>query len=335
MKKLDILSKRKYAKWPSWHLVYEWENVFSSILEIPIHSSRLYEYSSDNKYVRDYFSTNRIKKIAQYINRLFESKKKSIVFELSFKHNFSYSNGVNSIPIIIDFYSRDVDRFIDTYKNCKLICISSLEVYNFLKDNNCPLNIKHLPLSLSDIYKIDPAKPHVKKYDFLLAGRKNAILWNFLLEYEKKFPQIEYLYQEEIDGKLYYKSNKTGLIGNFHTRSEYINLLNQSKIAFYSTPGIDGGLERTQGFDQVTPRYLELIAAGCYLMGRYPINVETEFYELEVNCPHVESYEQFEELASLYLASKGPDLLKSEAFLNKHYTSNRALLLKKYIEETF
>lgn len=334
MIKIDILSKRKYASWPSWHIVYEWEDDFSNVLKVPIHNSFILERLLDNKYSRELFSNPSVKKFFQYLNRRFDSSLKSIVFELSYKSNFSFSNGLNSVPIIIDFYSRDVDLFVETYKNSKLICITSLEVLNFLKQNNCPLNIKHLPLSLSDQYR-NIVITKDRKYDVVFAGRKNPILWSYLLEFEKKHPEIEYLYQEEINNKLFYKSNKTGIVGDFHTREEYINLLGKCKVAFYSTPGIDGGEQKTNGFNQVTPRYLELFASGCLLMGRYPMNEETSFYELEKNCPNIESYTQFEATLLEYLNKSSIDVKKCNDFMEKHYTSNRAQMLKTYLQETF
>jgi hypothetical protein len=331
----DFLTKRKYENWPSWHIIYEWEEDFCKLLNIPLRNSLSRDRISDNRVIKAVLARTPGKQIFQLIDKMLSKKKKHIVFELTLKNNFSYSNAANSIPVIIDFYSRDVDLFTRTYQNSKLICITSLEVYIFLKRQSCPLNIKHLPLSLSDRYENIPLTVD-RKYDLIIAGRRNKVLWDFLLSFEKRFPEIEYIYQEEIDGNLFYKSNKTGLIGNFHTRSEYMGLLSACKIAFYSTPGIDGEEKRTQGFSQVTPRYLELIASGCLLMGRYPENEETEFYELPQICPNIESYDQFEKILNNYLSSDySIDEVSYKKLLDNHYTSKRADLLKEYIQETF
>jgi hypothetical protein len=331
----DLLSKRKYENWPSWHIIYEWEEDFCKSLNISLCDSLWLDRISDNRFIKAILARTPGKQIFQQIDRMFPSNKKHIVFELFLKNNFSYSNAFNSIPVIIDFYSRDVGFFNQTYKNSRLICITSLQVYNFLKQHDCTLNIKHLPLSLSDRYVGLPSESG-RKYDLLIAGRKNKVLWDFLLAFEKKFPEIEYVYQEQMDGKLFYKSNKNGLIGSFYTRSEYIELLQQCKIAFYSTPGIDGEEKRTRGFSQVTPRYLELIASGCLLMGRYPANEETAFYELSEYCPNIESYDQFENVLNNYLSSDySIDAVSYRKLLDKHHTSKRADLLKAYIQETF
>ncbi|WP_133575950.1 hypothetical protein [Pedobacter metabolipauper] len=332
MKNLKILSKRYFQNWPSWHLIYEWEDDFSSILDIPVINAETKEHIYENTWVRRFFTLTPTRWVAQFVNSVFASKDKYIAFELTVKKNFSYSNGINSIPIVVDFFTRDAGSFHAAYKNSTLICITSLEAFNFLKDNHCNLNIRHLPLSLSDRYMIDRHTTFTKKYDIILAGRKNKILWDFLLEYEKKFPDIEYLYQEEINGQLFYSSNKSGILGSFHTRQEYTDLLKQCRIGFYSTAGIDGGEIRTGGFNPVTPRYLELIASGCLLLGRYPDTDETRSYELQRYCPNVDSYLEFETLLSSYLSGSGPDLDAYVSFLKKHYTSNVALQLKDYVE---
>lgn len=41
-----ILSDRHYQTWPSWHIVYEWEDEISQILQIPIAKS------PNNKYLK-------------------------------------------------------------------------------------------------------------------------------------------------------------------------------------------------------------------------------------------------------------------------------------------
>lgn len=332
---IAILTKRSYESWPSWHIVYEWEDELSKALRIPVLSSKTEDYYSESRFIRLFSSRQPVKAMMQWCNRASPFAKLNIVFELTVKTNFSYSNDCNAIPVIIDFYTRDVHLFNSTYKNSKLICITSLLTYNFLKENKCPLNIQYLPFSLPDKYKALEA-PAKKKYDIILAGRKNRVLWDFLLVFERRFPEIEYLYQDEVEGRLVYRSNKCGIVGEFHTRDQYMNLLCQCKIAFYATPGIDGDAKRTAGFAQVTPRYLELLACGCLLLGRYEVNVETEHFEFDKYCPNIDSYEHFETLLLNYVShGVSSDRVAYTMFLKKHYTSSLALKLKKYIEVAF
>jgi hypothetical protein len=107
-----------------------------------------------------------------------------------------------------------------------------------------------------------------------------------------------------------------------------MNLLRSSKISFYSTPGIDGGEIRTGGFNPVTPRYLELLSAQCLLLGKYPANEETNFYELEKVCPNIISYNHFELTLLKYLNQTDIAFEEYNVILEKHYTSCRSQLLK-------
>ncbi|OON67485.1 hypothetical protein B0919_17790 [Hymenobacter sp. CRA2] len=134
-----------------------------------------------------------------------------------------------------------------------------------------------------------------------------------------------------MNGEFYYESNKNGIIGKFQSREKYLELLRASRISFYSTPGIDGGEVRTGGFNPVTPRYLELLSAQCRLIGKYPDNEETEFYELKKVCPSVGSYEEFEQVMLRYLNDDKPSFDTHRAILDKHYTSCRATLLKEIL----
>lgn len=336
MQKIDIYSKRKNERWPSWDIVYEWEDIFSKEMGVPIKDAGKLEVLHENRLTRKIASTKAIKEVLQFIDRALSSKKvKHIAFEMDRKSNLSYSNSRTAIPLLIDFWSRDYKTFFETYQNAELICLSNLEVVNFLKSHGCPLNIRHLPLSLPDSYKIENTDLSRKKYDIILAGRRNPILWGFLQTFEAKYPEVEYLYQEQLGGRLVYKSNKNGVIGEFHSRGEYMTLLQQCRISFYSTPGIDGGEKRTHGFNPVTPRFLELLSAKCLLLGRYPDNEDVNFYQLPDFCPHVDTYEDFELVLSKYMNLKSPDFSLQTTYLEQHYTSKRASQLKSYILETF
>jgi hypothetical protein len=238
------------------------------------------------------------------------------------------------IPVIVDFFvsSSGLDNFYQCYKEYDLVLVSSLEAYNYLKKEQIPLNIAHFPLSLPDIYKLTKETQFEKKYDLLVAGRENPVLDSYLSTYVSKHPRFEYIFRKIEDGKFIYHSNKTGAIGEFGTRNEFLNLLRASKCAFYSTPGIDGDEARTKGFSPVTPRFFEFIAAKCFIIARYPDNDETRFFECDSIIPNIESYEAFEKTLNEYLASKDiPDCYIS--YLDKQYTSERIKLLKNLLEQ--
>ena len=98
----------------------------------------------------------------------------------------------------------------------------------------------------------------------------------------------------------------------------------------YSTPGIDGGETRTNGFNQITPRFLELIACGCHVIARYPSNPDTDYYEINKFCPNIEDYLQFEKRLDYCLETE-VNLDNYRHYLLKHYTSVRCKELQHAI----
>lgn len=333
MHQFSIYTDRNYQKWPSWDIVYEWEDEISNRLNIPINNtpyirgffarivSKLFRKVIHNDLIENYW----------YANKDFNY----IYFEMYPKHFKSFSNQKNVIPIIIDFWNNEevINDLIKYYKKCPFILVSSLEVLNHLKKSNCYLNLIHFPLSLPDKYRLGPNQTFKKKYDVVLAGRTNPILWEYLKNFEFTHPKIEYLYQEHQNGELFYRSNKNGIIGKFQSRVEYINLIRSAKISLYATPGIDGGEKLTGGFNPVTPRFFELLSAGCYVIARYPQNEESEFYQLDTICPSVNNYEDFSKQMNFALNSNELPIKRNSEYLKKHYTSTRIDILEKNINK--
>jgi hypothetical protein len=322
----NILSDRKFQDWPSWFIVYEWENEISSLLNLRIQdsqneNSRLRKL--ENKWIKGKFS--------YYKNMLLdEIRQPSLYFEMTPRHYFSFSNSKSCIPVIIDFWDKSrVKIFNEIYSRCPFIFVSSLEVINFLKQEKFPKEIVHLPLSLPSKYRLSTDNIFNKKYDIVLAGRTNSVLFQFLKQYEIKNPQIEYLHQIHHEGKLFYKSNKSEELIDVHSREEYISLIQSAKVAFYATPGMDEGIDRTNGFNPVTPRLFELLSAGCHVIGRYKESVETDFFELNKILPATENYEMFEEQMNIALSNPQP-IEKNMKYLENHYTSARIPIIKQY-----
>ncbi|WKD86888.1 hypothetical protein KCTC32516_02268 [Polaribacter huanghezhanensis] len=330
-----IITDRHYQTWPSWHIIYEWENEISKSLNLPLKNS-----PGINKYI--FFLVKNLKRVNKklfkgrfdsFLNEILVlNAKNSFYFEMHPKGHKQFSNFRKTIPIIVDFFSKSkIEFYKEMYADCPYLLITSLEVLNFLEENHIKTKLIHFPISLPSMYKLLPNQFIEKKYDIVLAGRTNVVLWDYLKRYEKSHPEVEYLYQIEQNGELYYKSNLNGIIGNFHTRQEYINLIKLARISFYSTPGIDGGEKRTNGFNPVTPRFLELLSAGCHIIGRYPKNSETDYYKLETICPSTNSYSDFKNQLNIVL-NLDPPIKRNSEYLENHYTSTRIEILKKINE---
>jgi hypothetical protein len=320
-----IKTKRKRKNWPSWDLIYEWEDVFASKLDISLCDFTIAE-----------LLFNKTIQIIGINPLAYDLKNKYFYyyFELTAQLRSGIYNRQNFIPFIIDFYvyRNEINRFYKAYFHCPFILISSLEAYNFLEENNFSKKIYHLPLSISDKYKITEHSNFEKKYDLVMCGRQNSVLKEYVKKYSEKHHDFIYVYRNLENGIFNYYTSTKQCLGNIDSRKMYLDLISQSKVVIYSTPGIDGGEKRTNGFNQVTPRFLESIACGCHIIARYKENPDTEFYELEKFSPNINTYEEFEQ--AMNKAFTTPVNMKMYAdYLEKHYTSKRVELLNSILEK--
>jgi hypothetical protein len=319
-----IRTQRKYQKWPSFDLVYEWEDMISKLLDIPL---------KEESYL--YMRCNRLlKKLNINTSLLPFNKNYSLVFDMRAKTGSDLYNNKYVIPVIIDFYilKEELKKFYAAYSKVPFILVSSAEVIQFLKENHCPLKYYHFPLSISDKYRITANVNFEKKYDLALMGRQNPVLENFLQQYLKNYPQTTYIYRKLEKGRFLYYNNQEEFIGNIKEREQFISLMRQCKIGFYSTPGMDGGEIRTKGFNQVTPRFLELIASGCHVIARYKTNPDTDFYELSKFSPDIDTYEDFEKQMNIAM-NKNIDYREYANYLENFYTSERVKTIKLFCKD--
>lgn len=320
MTKLLLISERAYEHWPSFDLIYEWEDEL--IKAIP--GAKLYR----NKEL--YINRKRVLKFIKRFtginpNAIFLKNNKCFHFDLSARTTSNFMNNKNHKVCIVDFYlkGKELRNFYKAYANVEKLFVSSREVYDYLMTHNPVREILHLPLTLPDKYMLTPAIHYEKIYDLVLAGRQNPILLKYLEEYVKGHP-LKIVYRKEIsNGQFLYYTNQGEYVGNIATREDYFSLMRKSKIAFYSTPGIDGGENRTNGFNQVTPRFLEELACCCNIISRYEDNSDTEYFELRDMTHRITCYQDFKKAMDESLTTS-PDLNKYANYLSKHYTSGIA-----------
>lgn len=319
MKIQQIISNRWWNKNGSFDIVHEWEDQMAKDLSLPI----MGDYSIfGNKYVR------RIPLLYHFATK----GKKSLVFDMYTNKTdfYKYCNS-NIVPIIIDFFETEnqIGLIEKAYKSCKVVFISSKEAYEFLKEHKCKLNIEHLPLSLPDKYAITKNTHYDKDVDVLLIGRPNKVLLEWIKKYIDQHPKTRCAFRSDKGG---FVDNFGQFVGNAHTRELYLQMLRRTNVALYSTPGMDKSRKGAQGYNQVTPRFLELLASGCQVIARYPDNPDTEYYELGKITPHTESYEMFEEQMNRYLSTEA-DMGKYSMYLKKHYTSYVSKILMDKLQK--
>lgn len=332
MKINQILSMRNLPNYNYWDIVTEWEDEIAYRLNLPIKNKsskfkRIFEVIPFSyKFI---INTNTL--IFQLSTGIIDNKYSILqqIFRLRGK------NIKEVIPCIIDFWlTKDkVQTFNKLYTNNQIILISSLEALNFLKKNECALtNLYHWPLSLPDKYKIEKEYTMNKKYDLALIGsRQNELLLSFMKQYEKENPDFTYAFRKIENGHINYYTNKNEFVGCTDTRDGYFDVIRKARCAFYATPEFSGRTD-TNGFNQVTPRFLEILSGGCHVIARYPTNDDTLFYELEKFSKNISTYEEFKQKMDIS-RTKPIDFELYSSYLKKHYTSARVESLKKILEK--
>lgn len=327
MRKLTrIQSQRAYANYPSFKIVYEWEDILAKQLSLII--------QKENKIKIKFF--RRFEKYG--LTNLYHS----FILNSDLKIRFVMQAGTkklcildcNTIPVIIDFWleEKDLQEFYEAYKYCPLVLVTSAEVFEFLKSNNCPLIIEHWPLSYPDIYKMDIDKVKNKKYDFCIFGRPNPFFVRLLDEYCEKHPDFTYIHSTGTEKNRVFVDHNGNVVLKDTGRQSYLDMISKTKISCYTTPGIDESKKITGRFNQVTPRLFEMLTNGCSVIGHYPDNADTRFYELKSLIPNVDNYNEFEQALDA-LRTKPLDFSQIASYMNKHYTSTRGTMLTEILKK--
>lgn len=319
--KIDkIISSRNSDLRPYWHIVWEWEDIMSEILQIPIEAdSKIIRILKENRYTQVFFSGNHF---AFDMNPWYRIARHGL-----------FRASSNTIPYIIDFFMNEerLPSFIRMYEKAPVVFISSREVYEWLKQRDTKLNIEHLPISLSDKYKLSEDSQFQKQYDVVLLGRLSPSMEQYIAKYLEDNPHVSVLKRKIENNHFNFYDDAGNYAGNTDSREDYIDLMRKSRIILYSTPGCDDEKE-TNGFSQVTPRVLEALACGCHLIMKYPDNPDTRYFNLSKLGNSVETYEQFKCRMDEALSSFC-DMTLYRSFLEQHYTSKRVSQLQNILNK--
>lgn len=308
-------NKENYAQ----SIIYEWEDVISNELNIPVANYSLL-----------YRVINKLRVHSSYIGPL----KDSFRFVINGKDYDEPINNKHIIPCIIDFFEQKdkLQEFYDKHTRNKIVMFSSPFDYEYLKRHNCPLNIGLFAYSIPDKYSF-PKKRVNKKYDIVLTGRQDPLLYKFFIEYIKRHPNVTYVKRgKELENdtsktKDYYL-NGNECLGPVETRDDFMNLQSLGRATLYGVQGYLDGFSK--GFYHMTPHFLEIIASGCHVICHYPTgegNVDAKYYEFEKFSPSIETYEEFEFSMDNALRTD-IDIEMYSSYLQKHYTSTRVKDLK-------
>ena len=314
----QIITNRRIDPHHANDLVYEWED------DLRQYFGATFAYNRG-------IQNERYSKFIPLVLNWLQTDKPAFTYEMcTQRHNGN--NKRNIIPCIIDFYLRDprlVRLWYCTYWRNPVICVSSREVYEYLSVDLGLQKIRHLPLSLSDRYRITAETHFDKPYDLMIAGRQDSVLSEYLNKYLAQHPETTFIRRVIADGQSKYIDQSGKVVSPTDTREIYMQLMRSTRACMYSTPGLDGK-RRTNGFSQVTPRFLEIIAGGCYPLMRYKVNADTDYYRLADFGPSITSYEQFEKELDKARSEKA-DMRQYSRYLEKHYTSTVAQRLEEII----
>ena len=305
-------------------IIYEWEDVIAKEWGIPI-----------VHYPSFYKVTNKMEIHTPIIGPL----KNSFRFVINGRDYDEPMNNVHILPCVIDFFEQrnQLQEFYRKHSKNKVVLLSSPFDYEYLKENNCPLNIGLFAYSLSDRYTISTKKPG-KKYDIVLTGRQDPLLYSFFKIYIKHHPDVTYVkrgkgFENDTNKTKDYYLNGVEYLGSIESRKDFMNLQAQGRVTLYGVQGYFEGY--TQGFYHMTPHFLEIIACGCHVLLHYPKGkegVDAQYYEFERFSPSIETYEEFE-LAMDKALSTEVDMNMYSSYLKKHYTSARVAALKELLKE--
>ncbi|MCR5460251.1 MAG: hypothetical protein K6F51_10165 [Acetatifactor sp.] len=315
MQEIKIMTERSYQTWPSWTVVYEWEDVMKSIMQCEIVDLHKGFIGNINRITR---KINRKLNVIPFSFSWNPNKSIRLIWIMDARIYREYAYP-NCIPIFLDFHTEMIDEIIKATQKLPYFWVTSLEIYKKIREKTD--KVQYIPLSISDKW-ISHEVPQ-KDIDVIQFGRKNLVLHDFMINYCKRHPKTEYVYQTA-DSTLSYVSTKRGNLGKFELRSDYMKMVARCKVSLVSSPGIDNG-KNFGGIDFFTPRFYESAAQYCHLIGRFTKNEEADYIGIESVCKLVESEKDFEDEMSKALQTEcEKNLVAYKDFLTKNCTSVRA-----------
>lgn len=316
-----ICSQRKFAPYPSFRIVYEWEDILAATLGLricaPGEISNIFHRRFEKNHMTGLY------------HRFLPPGNLGLRFVMTAETGDRCWYNRNSIPIIIDFWleENDLPDFYRAHRHVPLMLVTSREIYDFLKANHCPIPLEHWALSIPDPYLDTLRVPKEKKYDFCFFGRPNPFFLRLLEEYSRNHPDFEYILNRGGIENRSYVSNKGRFIAQDIGRASYLEMIAATKVSCYTTPGLDEAKAESSRFNQVTPRVFELLSNRCHVIGHYPANADTDWYGLSSLVPNVDNYAEFENQMDNMLKSPF-DTEACTGFLTPHTTTARAQELR-------
>lgn len=237
----------------------------------------------------------------------------------------------NIIPIVLDITLQEIDEFYMLTKKLPICYVTSLQIRNIIKEKYPQCNVEYIPQMVSKRYSESDYK---KNIDFIQFGRRNPVLHNWAIRYCDENRDTTYMYRHTIaqHGMVMYKNGQKQEFGEIKTRSEFIELLQRSKISLCSSPLADKTRDFGEGIDFLTARWFESVACDCPIMARWTESAEPEVEITGVNkiATNLKTYEEFDTYANRCLLGNTEFKTNRMHFIDQNNAAERA----KCINET-
>jgi hypothetical protein len=326
----SILTTRHIQKAVYWQIVWEWEDSLAEILELECVERRPHLFGATSSKLDRLIFRSLIYPYSQWL--LGRKDLPALCFHMNPPHVHGALTRNDVVPIVIDCWRNELDRIPAMFHEQKAIFVCNAEAVTLLKAVSPSLPVHYLPVSL-------PARhipTHVpdKDIDLLCYSRTHPDLVSWAQRFADEHPEIRFCRTGTHEGRpiLYDRDVKTE-IGE--SRDSVLHVLSRSKIVLQSSPGLHPeGIQRTGGFNPVTPRFLEAAANCCHMVGIYPRNEDFEKMKIADVCSRVSSYSEFHESVEQLLGTPfgETELARNQSFLLRNTTERRAEEIQSVLE---
>lgn len=293
---IKILSERAYNNGISRQTVYEWEDDISEGLNIPI----VYMDSYKKHSFARVFRKLKVNKPIEW-----NSNKDTYLF---FAMNIDLLRLItwyipNVIPILLDVTLEEIDDLYNLTRKLPVFWVTALKIKDALKQKYSNCRVCYIPQTASDR---NLNKFVEKDISYIQFGRRNPILHEFAMRYVDTHENITYVYRcdNPKKGMEEYRDGKVTSIGVVGGRSDFIKLLQKSRICLCSSPLMDNTRDFGEGIDFLTARWYEAILNRCYIVARASDIVLPELVQtgLDKIVANISTYDEFERVSNEYFS---------------------------------
>ena len=232
----EVLSEKVLSAYAvQFHVCYEWEEDIAAYFEVPVSNIIVKPKppSALKELIKKFFPF--LRQVKRKIYSIRERMKECMLTQdingnlslmfLMMVSDISSLPVHNSLPVFIDVWTDDeAERIIRQLKALKLFYVTSLDVLKLLQAKAPAMNVRYMPLSVSDRYFSENfTRYRTKTVDVIQMGRRNPVLHEYMIRYANEHKNIDYVYSDTGSNvHNSYISTLRGNIGKILDREEFI-----------------------------------------------------------------------------------------------------------------